>query len=534
MQGLRAAALIVFCEIVLPVHGQEYAPPTDSPSPLPVASLIWQGGPIPATDAMLPRPMQAPSSLDPIPPAVQPPAATLELTPDPLVASPAKSAGADTAPAESLTPVAATHAAKIFIKPAFANIWERIRSGFKLPTIDDPLVRKWEAFYAARPDYWQRINERGKRYLHFITGEIERRGMPLEIALLPVIESAYNPEALSRARALGIWQFVPETGKLYGLQQNWWFDNRRDVSVATHSALDYLEKLHGMFGDWQLALAAYNWGEGAVQRAIAKNRAHNMPTDYASLRIPNETRNYLPKLQAVKNLVMAPERFDLSLPEVPDSPYFVTVTTDRQIDVALAAKFAGMPIEDFKVLNPAHNRPVIAGVGEQAINIPFDKAELFVTNLDSYRKPLVSWRPYQIKHGEGLDKIAPQFGIGLDELKRVNGLTGHKRVVPGFTLLVPAKAGATAAEPIPISAFKEAPNAGPGWHKVRRGETLATIAQRYGVTTADLKKLNGLTTNAAPSGRKLRLYEGVSLGSAYAKAGKRGAKKKVVKTAHRR
>ena len=254
--------------------------------------------------------------------------------------------------------------------------------------------------------------------------------MPLEIALLPVIESAYNPQALSTARALGIWQFIPATGKHYGLAQNWWMDDRRDVGVATAGALDYLEKLHDMFGDWQLALAAYNWGEGAVQRAVNKNRAHRKPTNYASLRIPTETRNYLPKLQAVKNIVMAPDRFGLSLPDVPDASYFVTVTTERQIDVALAAKLADMPVEDFRMLNPAHNRPVMASSGVQRINLPYDKAETFVMNLDSYRAPLVSWRPYQVKSGEGLDKIAQQFGIELDELKRVNGLTrpqAHQR-----------------------------------------------------------------------------------------------------------
>ncbi len=168
-----------------------------------------------------------------------------------------------------------------------------------------------------------------------------------------------------------------------------------------------------------------------MQRAINRNVARKLPTDYANLKIPNETRNYLPKLQAVKNLVMAPEKFGLTLPDVPDAPYFVTVTTPRQIDVVLAARLADMPIEEFRILNPAHNRPVIAAEGDQRINLPYDKAETFVMNLDAYQQPLVSWRPYQMKHGERLGQIAPQFGINLDELKRVNGLTGHKRIVPG-------------------------------------------------------------------------------------------------------
>ena len=303
------------------------------------------------------------------------------------------------------------------------------------------------------------------------------------------------------------------------MQQNWWLDNRRDVTVATGSALDYLENLYTMFGDWQLALASYNWGEGAVQRAINRNRAQGKPTNYASLKVPGETRNYLPKLQAVKNLIRAPEKFGVQLPPVPDLPYLATVTTFRQIDVALAARLADMPIDEFKRLNPAHNRPVMAsGEGEQRIVLPYGKAESFVMNLDSYAKPLVSWRPYELKHGERLDQVAPRFGIDIDELKRVNGLTGKKRVVPGHTLLVPTRSGDSAAESIPTAIFKEAPDGGPGWHRVRRGETLAAIANRYGITTAELKQLNGLRAGSVATGRKLRLHEGVSASSGVSRA----------------
>jgi membrane-bound lytic murein transglycosylase D len=295
---LRAIALIAICGIVSCAQVQT-SNPSKEPTP-------------PATAAAPPPTIPEPSAVEM---AIE---STVEPAPAPSapVALPLAAAAAlGIAPTadESITsleppPLADEYAAAgLLSPPAYANVWERIRAGFKLPEIDDPLVRKWENFYAVRPEYWQRINERGKRYLYFITAEIERRGMPLEIALLPIIESAYNPTALSRARASGIWQFVPATGKIYGLQQNWWLDNRRDVTVATGSALDYLQRLHQMFGDWQLALASYNWGEGAVQRAINRNRALNKPTDYASLKIPTETRNYLPKLQAVKNLVMAPE-----------------------------------------------------------------------------------------------------------------------------------------------------------------------------------------------------------------------------------
>lgn len=408
--------------------------------------------------------------------------------------------------------------------PKYADVWEHIRAGFKMPDIDDELVRKWEAFYASRPEYWERINERGRRYLYFICAEIEQRGMPMEIALLPIIESAYNPSALSKSRASGIWQFIPATGKLYGLQQNWWLDNRRDVTMATAGALDYLERLHAMFDDWQLALASYNWGEGAVQRAMVKARAQNITPDYASIRMPPETRNYLPKLQAVKNIVADPAKFGLTLPSIPDRPYFTTVTTARQIDVALAAKLAGMPIDEFRTLNPAHNRPVIAGGGEQRINVPSERAASFAINLNAYTQPLVNWRPYQMKKGERLDQVAPKFGIGIDELKRVNGLDGAKRVVPGFALLVPARGGEVTLEQIPTAMFKDAPSALPAFHRVRRGETLAGIAGHYGVEVDELKRLNHLSGRPVPAGSRLRLHGHASGDAVTRVAGARSAR----------
>ena len=406
--------------------------------------------------------------------------------------------------------------------PAYANVWEHIRAGFKMPDIDDEVVRKWEVFYASRPEYWERINERGKRYLHLICAEIEQRGMPMEIALLPIIESAYNPSALSKARASGIWQFIPATGKIYGLQQNWWLDNRRDVTMATTGALDYLERLYTMFGDWQLALASYNWGEGSVSRAVSKNRARSMSGDYSSLRMPAETRNYLPKLQAVKNIVLNPAKFGLTLPHIPDQPYFTTVTSAKQIDVALAAKLAGMAVDEFRTLNPAHNRPVIAGGKEHRINVPSDRAARFAINLNAYTLPLVNWRPYQLKKGEKLEHVAPKFGIDVDELKRVNGLEGSKRVVPGFALLVPARGGDVTLEQIPTAMFKEAPSSLPAFHRVKRGETLAGIAGQYGIGVDELKKFNRLSTRPPAVGQRLRLHAGTA--RATAAAGPKGSK----------
>jgi len=276
--------------------------------------------------------------------------------------------------------------------PPPADVWARMRPGFRLTSLSTPLVQEWEQYYAKRPDYVARMVDRGSRYLYHVIEEVERRKMPAEVALLPMIESAYNPQAYSRAHASGMWQFIPSTGKLYGLRQNYWYDGRRDVLAATSAALDYLENLYGMFNDWNLALAAYNWGEGAVSRAIAKNQAKGLPTDYESLTMPAETRNYIPKLQAVRNIIANPEQFGITLASVPNKPYFATVATNRHIDVKLAAKFAEMPIEEFRFLNPAHNKPVIKAVGSETIVLPIEKIAVFQRNLDAHDKPLATWQ----------------------------------------------------------------------------------------------------------------------------------------------
>jgi membrane-bound lytic murein transglycosylase D len=314
-----------------------------------------------------------------------------------------------------------------------------MRPGFRLPPVSTPLVQEWEQYYAKRPDYVARMVDRGSRYLYHIIEEVERRKMPAEVALLPMIESAYNPQAYSRAHASGMWQFIPSTGKLYGLRQNYWYDGRRDVLAATSAALDYLENLYGMFNDWNLALAAYNWGEGAVSRAIAKNQAKGLPTDYESLTMPAETRNYIPKLQAVRNIVANPEQFGITLASVPNKPYFATVATSRHIDVKLAAKFAEMPIEEFRFLNPAHNKPVIKAVGSENIVLPIEKIAVFQRNLDAHDKPFATWQAYTVKRSDKPEQIAAKHGMTLAQLMEVNGITGRKKIIPGQTILVPHK-----------------------------------------------------------------------------------------------
>ena len=421
------------------------------------------------------------------------------------------------APVVAKAPAPAPHAANPFPAAAGAeleplpapasSLWARIVKGYEIPDlVDDPLVAKWEQYYADRPDYVARIVDRSRRYLYHIVAELEDRGMPLDLALLPMIESAMNPNAMSVARAAGIWQFMPSTGKHYGLAQTFWLDSRRDVVAATESALDYLQKLHGDFDDWQLALAGYNWGEGNVARAIAKNRARGKPTDYASLPMPAETRNYVPKLQAVKNLVRDPEKYGLVLADIPDSPYFTVVKTTRTMDVKVAADLAELSVDEFLTLNPQHNRPVIAGADEQTILLPIDKAEMFAAKLELTEQPLVTWQAYRVKPGENVAQVATKFGLPVETLRAVNGLGTRATLPAGHALLVPAQRPSDAtAESVVNTVFTTVPAGRTFYHTVRHGETISVIARRYGVSAEDLKRWNGMTQNVIKVGQRLRV-----------------------------
>ena len=390
------------------------------------------------------------------------------------------------------------------------DLWDRIVKGYAVPDIEGPLVEKWERWYADRPEYVARTIDRSRRYLYHIVNEIDRRGMPLDIALLPMIESAFNPTALSSARASGIWQFMPSTGKHFGLQQNFWFDSRRDVIAATDKALDYLQKLFGDFGDWQLALAAYNWGEGNVGRAVQRNQSRGLAADYAALPMPDETRNYLPKLQAVKNIVREPEKHGLILAEVPDAPYFTVVKVDRKMDVKRAAELAELPEAEFLALNPQHNRPVIAGADEFTILLPIDKADVFAAKLELHAQPLVSWQAYRTKDGESLQAVAARFGLSVETLRAINGIGPRARIGNGHMLLVPAERPTAAADAsLTKAVFTAVPQGRTSYHTVRRGETLSSIASRYGVSIADLREWNRLSQTSLPAGKQLRVTSDV-------------------------
>ena len=384
------------------------------------------------------------------------------------------------------------------------DVWQRIRNGFTLQELNSPLVAQHEKWYASRPDYVARMTDRAQRYLYFIIDEVEKRGMPSEIALLPMIESAFNPGAYSGARASGIWQFISSTGKNFGMQQNWWYDGRRDVISATTGALDYLQKLHAMFGDWELALAAYNCGENCVQRAQGRNRKLGLPVNYTSLKLPRETRSYVPKLLAIKNIVNNPARFGLGLQSIANQPYFAPVVTARHIDVKLAAEMAGISLEEFTALNPAHNRPVILQQNADVLLLPVDKVSLFQANLERHSAPLVSWQAYKSKKGERLDKLAPRFGLSVEKLCSINGLSIHAKLRPGQELLVPRmdddaenefevfNTHLAPSEPFLASAVS---------HTVRRGDTLSSIARRYHVSLGKLKSWNKNTKILRPGQR---------------------------------
>ena len=394
-----------------------------------------------------------------------------------------------------------------------ADLWARIRRGFQMPDLQSDLVDMQVNWYAQRPDYVARMTERSQKYLYHIVEELEERHMPTELALLPFIESAYNPQALSVAKAAGMWQFVPDTGRTYNLKQNMWQDERRDVLASTSAALDYLSRLHDMFGDWQLALAAYNWGEGNVQRAIARNEAAGLPTDYADLRMPNETRNYVPKLQAVKNIVMNPQAYGLALPSIPNHPYFVTVTTAHDIDVDIAAKLANMTPDEFRSLNPSFKKPVILGATQPQILLPFDNASAFEHNLKAYTGNLSSWTTYTVTERAAPAALAQKIGVDPDTLMEVNKIPVGMRLKPGSTIVIPRTdddadedISADVAESAVLAMEPDVPDTRKMLIRVRRKQTMAALAVRYDVSIGQLKAWNRTHRDQVNPGQVIVLH----------------------------
>jgi len=414
-----------------------------------------------------------------------------------------------------------SEAARIDRTVAPDDLWQRIRHGFGMPDLDSDLVREKMAWYAARPDYLTRTLDRASKYLYHIVDELERRGMPTEIALLPMVESSFDPMAYSRSHASGLWQFIPTTGKRYSLEQSWWYDGRRDIVASTDAALDYLSDIYELHGDWHLALASYNWGESAVARAIRKNAAENLPTDYLSLTMPEETRNYVPKLQALKNIISNPEPFGIVLDPIPNRPYFATVARSADIDIQLAARLAEMPAADFIALNPGFNRPLLpAGVNGRIV-LPADRVDVFHANLLKHDgETAVHWKVYHPRRGESLDTVARKYKVPVARLKEVNGLHRRTRAAPSL-LVVPINGAVLDPEKLPIMYAPPRPSATAGRvHVVRKGDSLWRIARRYDLTVKDLRRWNDI-------GRHLRLGQRINLsGYGHSKSTRKRAKTK--------
>ena len=420
---------------------------------------------------------------------------------------------ATTAEMDSLSPIETLplNTAPVAEVDVPADLWERIRRGFAMPDLAVDQVQDRERWYADRPDYIQRMTARSSKYLYHIVEELEQRNMPTELALLPFIESAFNPQAVSSARASGMWQFMPRTGKHFDLKQNAFRDDRRDVLASTRAALDYLQRLHGMFGDWHLALAAYNWGEGNVGKALARNKRLGEPLNYTELRMPAETRMYVPKLQAMENLVANPDALGVTLPTIPNHPYFQTVPLPRDADVAVIAKLAEVSMDDFKALNPSAHRPVMLASGTPHILLPWDNAEIFQRNLESHDGQLASWTAWVAPKNMKVADAAKRVGMSEEELRTVNKIPPRMLIKAGSALLVPRSAqqqkdvsekladnGQLNLAPEQVLRKQVV--------KARKGDTMASVAKRYKVSVDQLADWNKLALNSSlKPGQKVML-----------------------------
>ena len=385
----------------------------------------------------------------------------------------------------------------------FTDLLERIRAGYGMADLDNELVAKWVNWYASRPDYVGRMMDRGARYLFHVVEEVQKRQMPSELALLPFVESAFNPQAMSSARASGMWQFMPATGKDFELKQNIFRDDRRGVLASTRAALDYLEMLHRQFKDWQLALAAYNWGQGNVQRAIDRNRRQGLATDFESLTMPDETRNYVPKLMAVKRILSDPAAHGLTLARIDNHPYFLVVDIERDLDVRLVADLAGLAMDEFKALNPQLNKPVILAAGTPQVLLPYDNANQFIRRLKTHKGPFATWTAWVAPTALKIGEVAKRVGMSESELRDVNLIPKGMMVRAGSTLLIVRKnphakdVSDGIADEAHMALAPEPPEV------VRRrmtasakGETVQQFAKRHRLDARKLAAWNGLKTDA--------------------------------------
>jgi membrane-bound lytic murein transglycosylase D len=392
------------------------------------------------------------------------------------------------------------------------DLWDRIRRGFAMPDLEDEIVRDREQWYTARPEYMERMTERGSKYLFHIVEELERRNMPLELALLPYIESAFNPQAVSSAKAAGMWQFMPATGRDFDLKQNMFRDDRRDVLASTRAAMDYLERLYKQFDDWHLALAAYNWGEGNVAKAIKRNQAAGLGTSYSELRMPNETRYYVPKLQAVKNIVTDPRRFRTRLPEIGNHPFFDTVALQRDMDVSVIARLADVSEKDFRQLNPSANKPVILASGTPQVLLPWDNAALFEARLKKHAGPLSNWTAWTVPKDMTVAQAAQQHDLSEADLREMNNIPPRMLVKAGSTLMVPRNGQHQADVPEHVADNAQLKLAQEiqlkrVQVKARKGDTVQGLAKRHSVSASNVAEWNQLALNTVlKAGQQVVLF----------------------------
>lgn len=399
------------------------------------------------------------------------------------------------------------------------DLFERIRAGFQLDDPEQSRIDVQLRWYAKSPEYLERVFGRSELYFHHIVEEIERRGMPLEIALLPVVESAFEPWAYSSARAAGLWQFIPGTGTRFALNQNWWYDGRRDVLESTRAALDYLQYMHAEFnGDWLLAIAGYNCGEGCVARAVRRNRAAGLPIDFWNLQLPAETRAYVPKLLAMKRLVANPEAYGIGFSPIPNEPYFVRVETGNQIDLKLAAELAGITHEQLFELNPAFHRWATPPQGPHHLLLPISAADLFRENLALLTPDeLLRVTHHIVQSGETLATLATRYQTTPQVIRQINGL-GEGPIASGTDLRVPSGSKALPDKVLRAAARVDgrggsASGRRPVIHVVRRGDSLWKIARRHNMDVSTLMRLNGLKAGQTlQTGKRLRVASATGSG----------------------
>jgi len=380
------------------------------------------------------------------------------------------------------------------------NVWERLTHGFALPECSEQEINlNWARWYAERPEYMERIFKRAQPWIFFIAAELESRGMPTELALLPIVESAYDPFAYSSGRALGTWQFIAATGRRYGLNQNWWYDGRRDVWASTDAALRYLNDMAVQFdGDWLLALAGYNSGERRVERAVNRNRSAGKPSDFWHLKLPRETSGYVPKLLGLTCLFKYPERFDFAIPNTPDEEVITAVDLGRQADLVLVSQLADVPIDVLFSLNPGYNRWATSPDGPFRVVLPLEAAATLQTSLGAIdSSALMKWDQVVVERGDSLSSIAQRHHVPVSVLRSSNDIKGD-RIQPGQKLRLP-RDDQLMVDPLYAAAAQQLQtlqanliSADLVTHRVRSGETLSVIARRYRVSVQDLQRWNNI------------------------------------------